>query len=117
SSLLFLLLFLAFFSDFNWENFKTNWINISFAIFGILFFLSQFIFGTKKIKIENDKILIKNLFSSTWNEFKIENLSHICFYKTPIERGSIFPKAILYPLKNHKGINIEFKINKKDIYI
>lgn len=117
SSFTFILFFLAFFSDFNWENFRTNWINISFGIFAILFFLSQCIFGTKKIKIENDKILIMNSFSSIWKEFKIENLSHICFYKTPIERGSIFPKAIMYPLKNHKGTTIEFKINKKDIYL
>lgn len=58
-----------------------------------------------------------NSFSSIWKEYKIENLSHICFYKTPIERGSIFPKAIIYPLKNHKGTTIEFKINKKDIYL
>lgn len=50
-------------------------------------------------------------------EYPIENISHVCFYKKPIERGSIFPKAILYPLKNHKGTTIEFKIKKNDIYI
>jgi len=120
--LIIIFLLLILFSNLNFENFKSNWINVTYMIFTILFFLSQFIFGTKELIINNDKIILRRSFSSKMQEYPIENISHVCFYKKPIERGSIFPKAIfpkaiLYPLKNHKGTTIEFKIKKNDIYI
>lgn len=51
--LIIIFLLLILFSNLNFENFKSNWINVTYMIFTILFFLSQFIFGTKELIINN----------------------------------------------------------------
>lgn len=96
------------------ENLKIKFYFLPLVLMGIWFL--GLLFTEKELKIEENQIGYRNFMSKEWKFIRIEDISHVCYYKKPIERGSSLPKAILYPLANKKGTTIHFLINQQAIY-
>lgn len=116
-SLLFLLAVFLVFPYFSWHLFDLDWMHVCVLIVVISTILSEFIFVTKEIKIVNNKILLRKSFTKSWKEIGVDDISHITYYDTPLEKGKVFPVAEIYSIHDNGSATISFQIRKQDIYL
>ena len=104
-----------------YHGFDINFINSTRGILWLFVgtigpLITGILFAVKEIRLENNVLFYRTIFPTKWKSIILADISHISYFQKPVDRYSVFPKAVFYPSNNNRQTIICLLIPKMDIY-